>query len=78
MVLGGVSMNLWRKIDKNIKEKNLTIYELTKKANIAQNTLYELKSGRANDLRFSTVCKIADALKISLDEFRTEEKHEEG
>lgn len=71
-------MNLWRKIDKNIKEKNLTIYELTKKANIAQNTLYELKSGRANDLRFSTVCKIADALKISLDEFRTEEKHEEG
>lgn len=71
-------MNLWRKIDKNIKEKNLTIYELTKKANIAQNTLYELKSGRANDLRFSTVCKIADALKISLDEFRTEEKYEEG
>lgn len=71
-------MNLWGNIDKQLKEKNLTIYELTKKANIAQNTLYELKSGRANDLRFSTVCKIADALKISLDEFRTEEKHEEG
>ncbi|SDQ19472.1 helix-turn-helix domain-containing protein [Carnobacterium viridans] len=71
-------MNLWWKIDKQLKEKNLTIYELTKKANIAQNTLYELKSGRANDLRFSTVCKIADVLGISLDEFRTEQKKEEG
>ncbi|MBT2732088.1 helix-turn-helix transcriptional regulator [Carnobacterium sp. ISL-102] len=69
---------MWEKIDNHIKEKNLTIYELTKKANIAQNTLYELKSGRANDLRFSTVCKIADALEISLDEFRTEDKPEEG
>lgn len=71
-------MELWKKINKQLKEKNLTIYELTKNANIAQNTLYELKSGRASDLRFSTVCKIADALEISLDEFRTEENHEEG
>lgn len=71
-------MELWKKINKQLKEKNLTIYELTKNANIAQNTLYELKSGRANDLRFNTVCKIADVLGISLDEFRTEVNDEEG
>ncbi|QQP71177.1 helix-turn-helix transcriptional regulator [Carnobacterium sp. CS13] len=65
-------MNLWQKIKKQLKEKNLTIYELTKKAGIAQNTLYELKSGRVSDLRFNTVCKIADALEVSLDEFRKE------
>ena len=65
-------MDLWNGINKHLIKNDLTIYELTKKANIAQNTLYELKSGRVNDLRFSTVCKIADALNISLDEIRKE------
>ncbi|MGB3161582.1 MAG: helix-turn-helix transcriptional regulator [Carnobacterium sp.] len=65
-------MDLWNSINKHLIKNDVTIYELTKKANIAQNTLYELKSGRVNDLRFSTVCKIADALNISLDEIRKE------
>lgn len=65
-------MDLWDGINKHLIKNDLTIYELTKKADIAQNTLYELKSGRVNDLRFRTVCKIADALNISLDEIRKE------
>lgn len=63
-------MDLWEIISKQLKEKDITIYELTKISGIAQNTLYELKSGRVSDLRFSTICKIADALEIKLDEFR--------
>ncbi|MGX7394030.1 helix-turn-helix domain-containing protein [Carnobacterium mobile] len=64
-------MDLWKKINNQLEDKNITIYELTKKSGIAQNTLYELKSGRVSDLRFKTICKIVDALGIGLDEFRS-------
>ena len=63
-------MDLWGKINKQLIKQNLTIYALTKKSGIAENILYELKSGRTNDLKFSTICKIAAALDVSLDEFK--------
>ena len=63
-------MDLWGNIEKIIQNNELTAKELAIKANISPNTLYELKSGRNKDLQFKTICKIADALDISLDEFR--------
>lgn len=61
---------LWKKIEEQLNKKGWTIYRVTKEANISQNTLYELKSGRVKDINFKTMIKIADALGISLDEFR--------
>lgn len=63
-------MNLWNSIETIIKNKEITAKELAIKAKISPNTLYELKSGRNKDLQFKTVCKLADALEVSLDEFR--------
>lgn len=63
---------LWENINRILEEKNMSIYELTLKAGISKNALYELKSGRVKDLTFKTISKIADALEVSLDEFREE------
>ena len=62
-------MNLWNNIEKVMKYKNIKAKELAIKANISPNTLYELKSGRNKDLKFKTVCKLAEVLEVSLDEF---------
>lgn len=61
---------LWKRVEKVLKEKDVTIYEVTKKAGISQNTIYNLKSGQVKDLNFNNMCKIADVLEVSLDEFR--------
>lgn len=63
---------LWKKIEEQLNKKGWTIYRVTKEANISPNTLYELKSGRVKDINFKTIVKIADALEVSLDEFRKE------
>jgi len=61
---------LWERIEYLLDKKEWTIYRLTKEANLSQNLLYELKNGRSSDLHFSSVCKIADALEVSLDQLR--------
>ncbi|WP_337090215.1 helix-turn-helix transcriptional regulator [Leuconostoc pseudomesenteroides] len=40
-------------------------------------TTYDLKNGKVTNIRFSTMEKIADALNISLDEFREREDVDE-
>lgn len=62
----------WAQIQHHLDKNNWTVYRLTKEANLSQNLLYEFKNGRSNDLGFSSVCKIADALGISLDDLREE------
>ena len=61
---------MWIKIEKLMKSRNLTMYALSKKAGISQSTLINLKAGRIKTVTFETVKKIADALEVSLDEFR--------
>lgn len=61
---------MWGKIEELANRKGLTIYALAKKAGINYQMLAELKSGRKKDMMFSNVVKIADALEVSLDEFR--------
>lgn len=48
----------------------MTKYKLAKKAGLNQNSLIDLKKGRKKSLKFDDVVKIADALDVSLDEFR--------
>lgn len=61
---------MWEKIERFLTKKNMTMYQLSKKSGLNQNSLIDLKSGRKKSLKFDDVVKIADALDISLDEFR--------
>ena len=61
---------LWETISKKLSEKNWTIYKLCLKAGIGTAGIYRLRDGVIKDLQFETVKKIADALEVSLDEFR--------
>lgn len=61
---------LWNKINQKIQEKNWTIYKLCLKAGVGTAGIYRLRDGEVKDLYFDTVKKIADALEVSMDEFR--------
>ena len=61
---------MWKKIEILLAEKKMTKYEWAKKAGWNQNSLIDLKKGRKKSLKFDDVVKIADALDVSLDEFR--------
>lgn len=60
---------MWKKVEKILKEKGMSIYRLSKITGIPDNTLRNYRS-KHSDPSFTNVCKIADALGISLDELR--------
>lgn len=59
-------------IEKKAKAMDLSLNELSKKAGLGKNTIYELKSGRNKEMKFSTACKIADTLGVDVSELREE------
>ena len=61
---------LWEKVNKKIVEKGWIIYKLALTASVVPATIYRLRDGKVNDLYFEMVKKIADALDVSLYEFR--------
>lgn len=61
---------MWSKIEVLLAQKKMTKYELAKRAGLNQNSLIDLKKGRKKSLKFADMVKIADALDVSLDEFR--------
>lgn len=61
---------MWCEIEKQLNKKGWSVYKLTKEAQLSSNLLYELKSGRTKDIGFINMCKIADALDVSLEVFR--------
>lgn len=61
---------LWEQIEKQLKKQNMSTYRLALKAGIDTAMLYRLRDGRTKDLYHGTVVKIADALGVSMDEFR--------
>lgn len=63
---------LWIKIEKRIKEQGISIYKLSKITGIPNATFYNYRNG--SEPSFKNMCKIADALDVSLDYFREEEK----
>ena len=69
---------MWNKIEKILKEKHMSIYRLSKESGVNENTLRNYKKNYSNpdgvDPRFKNVCKIADALNVSLDDLRDKEK----
>lgn len=47
-----------------------SVAEIATAAGLARQTIYQLLRGGATDPPWSTVCKLADALKIKTDSFR--------
>ncbi|PCS05596.1 hypothetical protein RU87_GL000513 [Lactococcus plantarum] len=48
----------------------MSVYQLSKLTGTSKQNFSALKHGKFDDLKFSTMVKIANALAISLDEFR--------
>ena len=62
---------MWKLIQKELKRQGMSAYRLSKITGLSQNTLQNYKNG--HEPSFSNVVKIADALGVSLDEFRSDE-----
>ena len=68
-----MGLTLADKIQKKLDERGKTVYWLAKEAGLGFGALYPLLSGKRTEPTFSTMEKIADALDVSLDEFRSKE-----
>lgn len=55
-----------------MKKNGYNQTKLAKKMGVSQSVLAELKRGNIKKPSFELICKIADALEVSLDEFRNE------
>lgn len=66
---------MWNILQKELDKKGVTIYKLSKITGIKETTLRNYKRG--SEPSFSNMCKIADALEVSLDVFRKEDKTDE-
>ena len=63
---------LWKKIKSLLDTKGMSAYRLSKITGLSQNTLQNYKNG--HEPSFRNMEKIADALGVSLDEFRSDKK----
>lgn len=62
-----LELNMKKTLSKLLIDRGMTVTELAKKTGISYNTLMNIGK---RDLSFSRMVKIADALDVSLDEFR--------
>ena len=65
---------MWDTIEKLLKEKNLNQEQLAMRMNVSSGTVSDFKKGRIKKPSFELMCKIADALEVSLDVFREKEE----
>lgn len=65
---------LWDKIQELLDKKGKTAYWLAKETGISETMIYSLRNGKAKDIGFTKMEKIADVLNVSLDEFRRQEE----
>ena len=53
-----------------MQERNLNGHQLSKMAGVNRSFFSDLKSGKVKYLSWPNICKVADALGISIDELR--------
>ena len=63
---------MWFQIQSELKRQGKSVYWLSKQTGISDNTIYAYKN-HGIEPTFSKVCKIADALGVSLDDLREDE-----
>lgn len=61
---------MWEQLNKIMQERNLNGSQLSKIAGVNRSFFSDLKTGKVKYLSWPNICKIADALGVSLDEFR--------
>lgn len=61
---------MWNKIEKILNNRNLNMNQLAKISGINKSHFSDLKSGKIKNLSWTNMVKLADALNVSLDEFR--------
>lgn len=65
-----MTYKMWNKIQKLLDQKNITVWRLGKMINASDSVLRNLRDGKIKKPSFELMCKIADALDVSLDYFR--------
>lgn len=63
---------LWLRVKKHMKVQGVNQNELARRAGVNNTVISALKLGKIKKPSFELMTKIADALEISLDEFREE------
>lgn len=61
---------IWNKIQRLLDKRNMTVWRLGKTMDVSDSVLRNLRDGKIKKPSFELVCKIADALDVSLDYFR--------
>lgn len=61
--------DMWNKVEKILKDKEITTYRLAKMTKIPKTTIDNYHYGNSK-MSFENACKIADALGVSLDDLR--------
>lgn len=54
-------------LEKTLKEKNITIYRLSKELNLSYKTTYNLVKGNTNTLKINVLKKICEVLDVNVD-----------
>lgn len=61
---------IWNKIQRLLDKRNMTVWRLGKTMDVSDSVLRNLRDGKIKKPSFELICKIADALDVSLDYFR--------
>ena len=61
---------MWEQLNRLMQERNLNGHQLSKMAGVNRSFFSDLKSGKVKYLSWLNICKVADALGISIDELR--------
>lgn len=61
---------LWKTIEEELAKQGKSLYWLAKETKKEKSFYYRVKNGIVKTINLDTAIKIADALNISLDEFR--------
>lgn len=65
-----MSNKIWDKIQILLDKKNISVWKLGKTISVSDSVLRNLRDGKIKKPSFELMCKIADALDVSLDYFR--------
>lgn len=65
-----MSNKIWDKIQILLDKKNISVWKLGKMISVSDSVLRNLRDGKIKKPSFELMCKIADALDVSLDYFR--------
>lgn len=65
---------MWKKIELELRKREMSIYQLTKLMGVSMSVMYEFKKGNIKKPSFELMEKIADALNVSMDVFRKDDE----